>query len=415
MRVRTVAAVCLITCWASSARPAEIEGIRQGELNALAKELKTYAAAWADGELRDEDVRAIAKKLKGVTYDEKSAPLLRVRLSKLTRPPEDLFVANRLIRPLLLAKTSVIRLVLERVERVHGRMGQYLKPMEFTPEQVKRLQLPTYQEDVSADDMMLAVAASQELRQRKLRIDNEAKRNNQEVYELRKTLCVLALLANKTKRDRQLLARLRTLKGQKAWLLVDLIQLIGQNARSMDEKRAEFFYNTFVRDGVRLRLVSVKLIRPFDITFVPTATSKIVSTFQHPGVLYLQSANLLAPVAKQPAVNVPDSSVVAAMSYLKSLRPIEGGRMLHEIATQQADSPAAVDARKLLAIPANQEHAAQHLRQRAEVLLKPDPNIEDDKPTPEEVEGAKKLFEELLKYYPKTKVAWQVRQKYWGE
>ena len=112
---------------APSLHAVEIEqkGIRAEGLKALVGQLKQQAKKWARDELDKKAVRAMAKKIKSVTYDMKSVELLAKQLAMPGKSVKDLYVANRLVRPLLLAKTDVIRKALPAVKRAHRRLARY--------------------------------------------------------------------------------------------------------------------------------------------------------------------------------------------------------------------------------------------------------------------------------------------------
>ena len=194
-----IAAVALLACTAVGTSTAQgAKAISAIELKALADHLKTDAAAWAKGELGDREVRATAIRLKKATYDVTSATALIQYVRSITSrsTAEDLYVVNRLLRPLLMAKSDAISKTLPTI-RIANRGAVQYKPIPAYLQKVEKKAAITSTNDrrLTPDAVVAAIAATQRGASDKLKKLQALKLWNTEVHMFKMAVYELLIFA----------------------------------------------------------------------------------------------------------------------------------------------------------------------------------------------------------------------------
>lgn len=316
MRWRTAAAVVLSVLVAGSPTisPAA-QAITAEGLKALQTHLKTDSESWAKGELGDKEVRDTAIKLKRVTYDAKSASALIPLIRSVTgrSKPQDLYVANRLLRPLLMAKKDAVRKVMSTVKQIHR--GAHYKPMPSYLQKVDKMAAPTGKS--TSDAVVAAIAASQRgagERQQKIR---EIKLWNEEVHAFKLIVYELIIFAEDAKEDRELLVMLKAGETAQLYAFIDICETVKKHVRSLDRARAQAYHKGFASLGAQLRAKKGRYMRHFEFRVMGNKLQPFWED-DYPGIRLLKTTNLLAPQAGRSAVVVPTPQQIEA--YLKGRR-----------------------------------------------------------------------------------------------
>lgn len=309
-----VVLAALAVTGASTARAAQ--AISAEGLKALAAHLRIDAESWIKGELSDRDFRATAIKLKSVTYDNKSVEALVPLIRGVTgrSKPQALFVANRLLRPLLMAKRDPIKKALSTVKQIHRSAGKY-KPMPTNLRKVSKMVVPP--KPMSSDAVVAAIAASQKgvgERRQKIR---DVKLWNEEVHMLKLALYELLIFAEDSREDRELLMMLQRDEQAGLYGFIDICTAVRKHVRSLDRTRAQAYHKGFASLGARLWAKKGRYARHFEFR---AERGRLKSSWkdEYTGILLLKTANLLAPVAGKPAVVVPSTKRVE--EYIKRTR-----------------------------------------------------------------------------------------------
>ena len=304
-----------VAVWSGSsvraAQATSAEGLKD-----LAAHLRLDAESWVRGELRDHDFRATAVKLKAATYDVQSVAALTPLLRGITAgsEPQALYVANRLLRPLLMAKRDPIRKALATVKQIHRTAGGY-RPMPAYLRKVAKMAAPT--RTMSSDAVVAAIAASQKDGDEKRRQRRAVKLWNEEVHMLKLTLYELIIFAEDSREDRELLAMLPQVEQAGLYAFIDICSTVKKHVRTLDRTRAQAYHKGFGALGASLRAKKGRYVRHFEYR-VEKGQLTPVSKDEYAGILLLTTANLLAPVAGKPAVVVPTTKQVE--EYLKRTR-----------------------------------------------------------------------------------------------
>jgi len=284
-----------------------------GQIAALVTHLKADADKWVKGQLGDRQLRTTAVKIKSITYDAKNistlTPLIRSVTSR--SRPESLYVMNRLLRPLLMAKPDVIRKVLPIIGTVHRSAGRY-KAIPERLRKVSRMKAPT--RVMSSDAIVAAIAATQVGTGGKGDQVHEIRLWNAEVHLLKMTIYGLIVFAEETRSDRELFAMLQAGESRRLHAFIDICETVKKHVRSLGKTRAIAYHKAFVSLGGRLRAAKGSYVKHYEYRTVKDKLTP-VAVNDYPGIRLLTTANLLAPVAGKSAVVVPTPQQVEA--YIK--------------------------------------------------------------------------------------------------
>lgn len=286
-----------------------------GQIAALVTHLKTDADKWVKGQIGDRERRTTAIKIKAITYDEKNIATLTplIRSVTIRSRPESLYVLNRLLRPLLMAKADVIRKVMPVISTVHRSAGQY-KAVPTQLRKVRKMATPTGR--MTSDAIVAAIAATQvgTGEQDKVR---EIKLWNEEVHMLKMTVYELIIFAEDPRTDRQLLTMLIAGESRKLYAFVEICETVKKHVRSLSKARALAYHKDFASLGGRLRATKGSYAKHYEYRTVGGKLTP-VTVPDYPGIRLLTTANLLAPVAGKSAVVVPTREQIEA--YIKKRR-----------------------------------------------------------------------------------------------
>ena len=318
-RIAVVALAACMTVGASGARAAG--AISAVELKALADHLKTDAAAWAKDELGDREVRATAIRLKKATYDATSATALIQYVRSITSrsTAEDLYVVNRLLRPLLMAKSDAIGKTLPTIKIANRGAVRYKPIPEYLRkvDKKKAIMTSTSSQRMTPDMVVAAIAATQRGASEKYEKLQALKRWNEEVHMFKMAVYELLIFAEDGRADTELMMLLQAGEAQGMYAFLDICEIVKKHVRTLDRKRAVVYQKGFASLGARLRVKKGDYAKYYEYR---QAGDKLVPVTQsdYPGIRLLQTANLLAPVAGKSALVVPTPKQIE--EYLKKRR-----------------------------------------------------------------------------------------------
>lgn len=291
------------------------QAITSEGIKALQTHLKTDADSWIKGVLDAKALRTTAIKLKSVTYDPKSVsaltPLIRGVTGK--SKPQDLYVANRLLRPLLMAKRDAIRKAMPTVKKIHSSVRYKAMPAHL--QKVDKMAAPTGK--ATSDAVVAAIAASQKGTSERQQKTRDITLWNEEVHTFKLIVYEMIIFAEDKKEDRELLVMLKAGEQAGLYAFIDICETVKKHVRTLDRTRARAYHKGFASLGARLTAKKGRYMRHFEFR---VAGNKLVPFWKddYAGILLLKTTNLLAPQAGMSAVVVPTPQQVE--QYLKGRR-----------------------------------------------------------------------------------------------
>jgi len=287
-------------------KPAQEVGAAIGkeQMDELVKLIEANAQVWAEGQEPDTE---ILKKLRSVTYDETTVPLLAAQLNARRDPLQSLYVADMLLEPLLLARTPVIEKSLPAVKEFVLRAAYKPLPV-YSPAQLKMLELP-----VGGEAMLRVADAVEKRRSEKHARELPIKLNNEMVAQLRRKLVLLLLAAEKPAEDKLVMKLIAQAESQKILDYAKFLEIITADAYKLDEKRAKAFYDDFRLLARQLVLVKDNYSSPSEVQLNPSGNSRFNEQEDYPAIRLIDAANKLTPASNLPALKVPARNEIDAL------------------------------------------------------------------------------------------------------
>lgn len=310
----------------------ETKSITKAELQALVKQVETSGQNWAEGKTEDAEV---LKALKAVRYESEVVSTLDAELRAGKRKdPVDLYVASKLLEPLVNSKPAVIKSVLPGAKAVYARNGFYLLPPQYTPEQLKMLsgEGPA---SANPEQMLKDVQRAKEMQEMRQSKERPILLHNQTFYNFEKMLFTLMMIADDRNEDlvimNQMAAVMRfggtahasskgppPLETSKTCLSFrGACEVINSEAPKMSEAHAKYLYESLLRLAEQARLLRLdyqELQSPAGSGGAKNTTYRTSKIY--PGNSVAETINQLATIAKKPAIIVVPTAEVDA-SYNK--------------------------------------------------------------------------------------------------
>jgi hypothetical protein len=277
-------------------------GVTAAEMAALGKKLEKEA------ELRLADqppTAAIEREIKALTYDENSIGPLSTELRRSRKPQIGVFVAVKLLQPLLMADRPVIAKAMPVVRGVHSRYARYRKLPNYTKAQLKQFELPAKPRG-NAEQVLAQVARVERNRQTKMAREQDVVWYNKQAVRLEHIYYELMLYLEDSNTDRAIVQTIVKAERQGDLLWHDLVEMVKRHARKLDPARAEFFYEQFKELGERNKWKQRKYRDMDHAKILADANSSFDSEDEKPLFTFWKAANVLATTAKKPALKIPD-------------------------------------------------------------------------------------------------------------
>jgi len=323
-----VTIVSAVPTWAQADEGASSEG-----LSALAKRLAESGRNWLAG--RGEDDRVLAA-LDEVQYTRESLPALKRQLMARREDPIDLYVANRLLRPVArldpLQKpgqapdkdAELIRMLVPTVQALRARAHPLPFPT-YSPSHLRRLGLPEYDRKVPPERLIADMMHYEQLRERKVTADRKVALHNAEVAALTIAAADLILRAGNPAFDQILVRMVAQAEQAKRRTYEAVLDRIREAAASLDKARAASLHRALLPLGTKLRM---KRAEYADLTKPMLATSENSCygrprdekgklrgkpNWAYPGIEILKTVNELAEKQGLPAQRVPTAEQIDAL------------------------------------------------------------------------------------------------------
>lgn len=306
--MRTFASL-IVLALASAALAAE--GARSEEMKDLAQQAQSLAQKWLDGPAGRQSLDNWIKQrptssrlellMKDLWYDGESISVLETLLGQRKAAPADLYAANCLLRPLLNAKTDVVRKAMPAVQALHQRLGKYEPMPQYTPAQLDKLK-------DNPEDKTQDAAKLRQARIEKLKNDLAAKFQNEQAAVLTRTLARLMVYADQAETDNQLIQMIITAESDGLWDYTVMLEAVRSESATMKKERADRFYQAFYtlwKEVLQRQARVRKYADPAAAKITAEGAPEEVTHQDNAGERLLKVLNQLAVTARQPALQNP--------------------------------------------------------------------------------------------------------------
>lgn len=289
---------CALVAFVSPAGALGEGAMRIDELKELVTVVEAQAEAWATSTQANVKVR---HQIRNVWYDSGSINPLRTVLEEERKSPNDIYVANRLLSPMINAKASVIAEAISMIHGVAERLARYKTLPVYTKAQLKAMNIP---EDAPKGDRDLADKRIAEKRKKDLAVQ----KHNQQVRSLRAGVYRLMVRARTPEEDARLLKAMVAAEKNGDWMYADILEAIRSQARRMSQDRAKAFYEALrgFWNDLRARAKGSKVyIDQGSVKIVPLGNSHYIPHEDIAKNRTLTVINQMASVARMPALRDP--------------------------------------------------------------------------------------------------------------
>jgi hypothetical protein len=272
--------------------------MRIDELREIVKVVEKEADAWASS---TRVTKKVTHQLRNVWYDKGSIGPLKTVLEEERKSPHDIFVANRLLSPMINAKPAVIAEAMVMVHALTERLGQYKPLPTYNEEQLKGLQLaddaPKSRRDIVA-----------KRRAEKLKKEIAVQKHNSQARALRAVVYRLMIRARTAEEDARLLNAMVVSEKNGDWMYADILEAIRSQAHKMKEPRAKVIYaalRSFWNDLRSAGGAAKDYVDQGSVKIVPEGNSQFVTHSDVAKNRTLVVINQVASAARMPALRDP--------------------------------------------------------------------------------------------------------------
>jgi len=206
--------------------------MRIDQLEELVKGVEAQAAAWAHSKRQNLKVTHF---LRTVWYDQGSISPLRTVLSVERPSPNDIFVATRILSPMLNAKPKVIAEALGMIHPIAERLAVYKDLPTYTEAQLEAMAPPS-------DSPKSVLDLASKRRAEKAKEELLVQKHNNQARALRLLVYRLMVRARSREEDQTLLKALVVSEKNRDWMYADILEAIRSQARKMSEARGKVIY-----------------------------------------------------------------------------------------------------------------------------------------------------------------------------
>ncbi|HUT62237.1 MAG TPA: hypothetical protein VNA25_30735 [Phycisphaerae bacterium] len=278
---------------------------------------KVQAAAelWA----KDDPNDPLAEAHKTAAYTSQSVPLLKAASGGL-RGDAAVFVAAKLVAPLLNSDSGTITEALPIVKSLHTRLARYRDLPKFPAGMLRTLKLPDKPPGGSAEGSLRAMATFSERRNKKIEAEAKVIHHNVQALELEQVCIRLLLKANQPNEDLRVVEHLAKLEKEGQSTYQNVLDAIKLEAPTMSADRAGKMYDFLLALGKRLEMTDSNCMDPTNAVILTDQNSRFFHGPRFPGMDILAVVNVLAPVAHKPTITLPTMEEVLATSSLNHIK-----------------------------------------------------------------------------------------------
>ena len=292
---------------APAARKAKLQTPKSGEdfdkiLEALKPQAKAFAEARGDGAPKASDV------VKKLQYAPDSAIALSKALqARHDKPMEQLYVVYQLIQPLKMAGDDTLRRVKPALVRLLKQHRTYKRLPRWPAATLRRLVPPA---NLPADRLAKEMPKIQKLRQEKLSAERPTVKHNRLVSGLEGTLKALLITIGEKSVDELLLQRLVWEEANRMATCYTTLAVIKDRAVKMKQAQAKTYYDALLELAAKIGPTKKHYLYPTRPRYSLTGNSSFASGHSYFIITALNTVNLVATAAKEPAVKVPSAKLL---------------------------------------------------------------------------------------------------------
>jgi hypothetical protein len=300
MRSATIVLIgCALVSFVSPEGVLAEGAMRIDELKEIVKAVEVEAEAWARSAYTGGKV---THRIRNVWYDQGSIGPLRTVLEIPREKPNELFVACRIISPMINAKAPVIAEALNMIHPIADRLAVYRELTTYTEAQLEAM-APA--EDASK---ILKDRASK-LRAEKRKDDLDVQKHNGQVRALRAIVYRMMVRSRNRDQDTLLLKALVASEKNADWMYADILGVIQSEARKMSEARGKVVYAALREFWNELRVVEGSGKKTYvdkgTVEIVVESNSKFATHSDVAKKRLLKVINHVATAGKMPALRDP--------------------------------------------------------------------------------------------------------------
>lgn len=292
----------------------------------IVKAAEAAAKEWFDDDTIPYDLN---KELNKVRYGDDACRHLCDAMSAARKDPLNIFVINKLLDPVIVAKPAqawakpeLCRKLLPTVKQIESKL-KYADMPKHSKEALAKCKLQeSYDKKLSADQLAKLLDDTTKARAAKLAAERPLALHNEELGKFKRFTYRLMAAADDPKEDAVLIKLLEDLEKERDIMFKSIVEAIWFEAPRMKADRAKLFYDALVRIGDPIKLGQ------YEASGLPTQYRDYANTpvdmdnnsgprpgdfecpdnVRHasPGALILYTANALAKTANAPAVKVPN-------------------------------------------------------------------------------------------------------------
>jgi hypothetical protein len=300
--IRHISALCLsgVIAWAGCFAAAQTPS--KDAIDAIVKQLGEASDLWVKGQ----DVSPSPDSMvKAIDCSDQTIPLLAGALKNTGRKdPQNLYIANKLTIPVMMAKSELIAKIVPAVGEAYRSAGGYKDFPKYTAEELGSFKTPKSSPATSAP------AGSSERQQSKLDKERPIALHDQQLYLLEIGYARLLLYANTPEFDDELLGLLKDTESKGILTYADILTAIREEARRFSKERAKKYYDVLAKLGADLRLKRKTYTKPDDAQLAPDDNSHLGTKIDYPGIHFIEAMNVVATKAVEPAYKVPSPAEV---------------------------------------------------------------------------------------------------------
>lgn len=283
----------------------------EADLKQLAADLVPLAEAWAVDELDlgDPNMRAVDTRIRSAVYDENTVKAFKGAIAGIrVKGPQKIYIINRLISPLLSAKTEVIREAVPLFKSLRTDSTMRYQMFKTVPDNRAESLWgqPKFPKNIAPEAHLKALERLDERRQEKVAAEMPIALNNLAVSQLDKTCMACLVLADDPREDEKLVQVMLDYEKRGNFAFFYVVQAFTAQANKMSPERAgKLMDGTLGKFAEAMRYEHKSYLDPAKPFVNPTGNSSFASNDLYVGVTVLPLINLLATTAKKPAVKVP--------------------------------------------------------------------------------------------------------------
>lgn len=337
MRLRLLAILTVSAVGLGPASRAPAEVITKDTFPDLLKKVQAASQTWGEGEPND----PIYVSLYTLSYNEESLEMLRTTLGGLSGE-NAAYVAGRLLAPVVMSDTEIARKALPYGSTARNQFTRYLPMPAYSKGDLKSLELPPKLDPrASAEAQLKMLGDYAEKRQRKMDAEGKVLRANMQSVDLERIVFQIMVHANLPAEDEKVLDAVFRLEREKKAQYQSVLRAIREEASRMDQAHAARLYAGLDKLLKALQYTEANYVNQADIRLGTTENSTFAMPHLYPGFDIATVMNVLAPIAKQPAVPVLTGSEISVTNQLNAAKWLlsrnripEGRTALEGIRTQ---------------------------------------------------------------------------------